>query len=94
MRLLLRMRQRADEAGLPITVCGEAAGRPLEALALLAMGYRRLSMQTSRIAPIKLLVRSVDLGALAPHVQGLLDGRQASIRNAMLSVASELGLKI
>ncbi|RYZ00024.1 MAG: phosphoenolpyruvate--protein phosphotransferase, partial [Alphaproteobacteria bacterium] len=64
MRLMLQMRQRADEAGLPITVCGEAGGRPLEALALIALGYRRLSMQSARIAPIKLLVRSVDLSQL------------------------------
>jgi phosphotransferase system enzyme I (PtsP) len=93
LRLLQRVRQRADEAELPITVCGEAGGRPLEALALIAIGYRKLSMQASRIAPIKLLVRSLDLSALAPRVQGMVDGGEQSIRNAMLSVATELGLK-
>ncbi len=94
MRLLQRMRQRADEAELPITVCGEAAGRPLEALALLGIGYRRLSMQAARIAPIKLLVRSVEMETLAQHVQAALDGREQSIRNAMLSVADEFDVKI
>jgi phosphotransferase system enzyme I (PtsP) len=94
MRLMQRMRQRADEASLPITVCGEAAGRPLEALALIALGYRKLSMQASRIAPVKLLVRSVDMAVLARDVQAVLDGPAPSIRNAMLSVAAGLGLKI
>jgi phosphotransferase system enzyme I (PtsP) len=94
MRLLLRMRQRADEADLPITVCGEAGGRPLEALALIALGYRRLSMQASRIAPIKLLVRSVEVSQLAPRVQKALDAGDESIRNAMLSIATESGVKI
>jgi phosphotransferase system enzyme I (PtsP) len=75
-------------------VCGEAAGRPLEALALIALGYRQLSMQASRIAPVKLLVRSVDMATLARDVQAILDGRAPSIRNAMLSVANGLGLKI
>jgi phosphotransferase system enzyme I (PtsP) len=93
LRLLHRMRQRADEAELPITVCGEAAGRPLEALTLAALGYRRLSMQASRIAPIKLLMRSINLASLAPRLQAALDGDQ-SIRNAMLSIAQESGLKI
>ena len=88
------MRERADEAELPITVCGEAAGRPLEALTLIALGYRRLSMQASRIAPIKLLVRSTDLSKLAPRVQGLLEAGDLSIRNAMLSIAEESGVKI
>jgi len=94
MRLLQRMRQRADEAELPITVCGEAAGRPLEALALIALGYRKLSMQAARIAPIKLLVRSVDASKLAPSVQKALDSGDGSIRNAMLSIANDFGLKI
>jgi phosphotransferase system enzyme I (PtsP) len=88
------MRQRADEAELPITVCGEAAGRPLEALTLAGLGYRRLSMQASRIAPVKLLIRSVDLGKLAPRVQAVLDDPDEPIRNAMLSIAQELGVKI
>ena len=94
MRLLLRMRQRADEAELPITVCGEAAGRPLEALALIALGYRRLSMQAARIAPIKLLVRSVDASVLAPRIQKALDAGDGSLRNAMLSIATDFGVKI
>lgn len=94
MRLLQRMRQRADEAELPITVCGEAAGRPLEALALIALGYRKLSMQAARIAPIKLLVRSVDASRLAPTVQKALDSGDGSVRNAMLSIANDFGVKI
>ncbi|MBI1359199.1 MAG: phosphoenolpyruvate--protein phosphotransferase [Alphaproteobacteria bacterium] len=94
MRLLLRMRQRADEAGLPITVCGESAGRPLEALMLMGLGYRRLSMQASRIAPMKLLIRSVDMSALTPRVQAAVEGGEGTIRNQMLSVAHEFDLMI
>ena len=47
-----------------------------------------------RIAPIKLLVRSIEMEKLAPRVQAALDGGEQSIRNAMLSVADEFGLKI
>lgn len=93
MRLLLQMRQRADEAGLPITVCGEAGGRPLEALALIALGYRRLSMQSARIAPIKLLVRSVDLSQLAPRVQAALEGGEPNVRKAIEAIALDFGIK-
>jgi phosphotransferase system enzyme I (PtsP) len=90
MRLLQRMRQRADEAGLPVTVCGEAAGRPLEALALIAIGYRRLSMQASRIAPIKLLIRSLDMQTLAGRVQEAIERGEEPVRDAVLSVAGGL----
>jgi phosphotransferase system enzyme I (PtsP) len=94
LRLLHRMRQRADDAGLPITICGEAGGRPLEALMLVGLGYRRLSMQASRIAPIKKLIRSVDLSALSPRVQAAVEGSDQPIRNQMLSMAKEFGLTI
>ena len=75
-------------------MCGEAAGKTLEALALIALGYRRLSMQASRIAPIKLLVRSVDVSQMAPRVQAALEGGDWSLRNAMLSIAQDFGVKI
>ena len=94
MRLLQRMRQRAGDANLPITICGEAAGRPLEALALIALGYRKLSMQASRIAPMKLLVRSVDVSKLAPRVQAAMDAGEQSLRATMMAAGAEFGVKI
>jgi signal transduction protein with GAF and PtsI domain len=51
-------------------------------------------MQSARIAPIKLLVRSVDLSALAPRVQAALDSGEGSVRKTMLSIAQDFGVKI
>jgi len=46
-----------------LSFCGEDAGRPIEALALAAIGLRRLSMRPASIGPVKALLRAVDLGA-------------------------------
>jgi phosphotransferase system enzyme I (PtsP) len=81
-------------AGLPITICGEAAGRPVEALALMSLGYRRLSMQASRIAPIKRMIRSVSLAELAPRVQAAIEDDGPTIRDKILMVAGELAVKM
>jgi len=94
LRLLSRVRQRADEAGLPITVCGEAAGRPIEAFALLGLGYRSLSMQSSRIAPIKLLARSLDLSALTPKLTAALETPSASMRAQIAALAQDCGIEL
>jgi hypothetical protein len=51
-------------------------------------------MQASRIAPIKKLIRTVDLGALAPRVQAAVEGGNLPIRNQMLSIARDFGLTI
>jgi phosphotransferase system, enzyme I, PtsP len=52
---------RAAEHATPLSYCGEDAGRPLEAVALAAMGLRSLSMRAAAIGPVKQLLRSADL---------------------------------
>jgi hypothetical protein len=48
----------------PVSVCGELAGDPVGVLLLLAMGYRRFSMNTHNISRIKYVLRQSDLGEL------------------------------
>jgi phosphotransferase system, enzyme I, PtsP len=45
----------------PLSFCGEDAGRPIEALALSAIGFRSLSMRPASIGPVKALLRRVNL---------------------------------
>ena len=54
--------RRCVQANTPVSFCGEDAGRPLEALALAAMGLRNLSMRPASIGPVKSLLRQIDLG--------------------------------
>ncbi|MEO6300810.1 MAG: phosphoenolpyruvate--protein phosphotransferase [Paracoccaceae bacterium] len=44
-----------------LSFCGEDAGRPIEAVALAAIGLRRLSMRPASIGPVKALLRRIDL---------------------------------
>jgi phosphotransferase system enzyme I (PtsP) len=87
LRLLSRMRMDADAAGLQTSICGEAAGKPLEALALVALGYRRLSMPASGIGPVKRALLRFDARAAAGEVEQLLAGEGVSFRKAFMSVA-------
>lgn len=52
--------ETAAAANKPLTVCGEMAGRPIEALALLGLGCARLSMSAAAIGPIRALVLDTD----------------------------------
>ncbi len=45
----------------PLSFCGEDAGRPIEALALAAIGFRSLSMRPASVGPVKALLRQVNL---------------------------------
>ena len=61
LRLLHFVVERVRPAGVDLAVCGEMAGRPVEALALLAIGVRTLSMAPGAIGPVKAMIRSLDL---------------------------------
>ena len=50
---------------MPLSVCGEAASRPLEAITLVGLGITTLSMPASGILPVKAALAAVDLPASA-----------------------------
>src|SRR5690606_33147571 len=75
MRLLRQITRAGEAAGTPVTLCGELAGRPLSAMALLGSGYRSISMSPASIGPVKAMVRELHLGQVAERVDALLDGR-------------------
>ena len=51
MRLLAQVREICDAHDVPVSICGELGGRPLEAMALLGLGYRRFSLPSASIGP-------------------------------------------
>ncbi len=75
--------------GIPLSICGEMAGRPLEAMALLGLGFRRLSMSPSAILPVKAMIRSLDLSMLNPYLVKQLDQPDHSLREKLRCFARD-----
>ena len=75
MRLLRQIARAGEAAETPVTLCGELAGRPLSALALLGAGYRSISMSPASIGPVKAMVRELHLGQVTERIDALLGGR-------------------
>ncbi len=73
LRALKQVVDKANAYSVPVTLCGEIAGRPLEAMALSALGYRNLSMSASALGPVKAMVRTLDLGRLTARLLPRLD---------------------
>lgn len=73
LRALKQIVDKANAYSVPVTLCGEIAGRPLEAMALSALGYRNLSMSASALGPVKAMVRTLDLGRLTARLLPRLD---------------------
>jgi phosphotransferase system enzyme I (PtsP) len=90
LRALKAIHQACVETGTPVSVCGEMAGRPLEAFALVGLGYERLSMPPAGVGPVKQMVLSCDREAAKRGVEGLLKGAGGSVRNELETLARKL----
>ncbi|MFQ3248659.1 MAG: phosphotransferase system enzyme I (PtsP) [Glaciecola sp.] len=61
--------QTSKRCNIPVTVCGELAGEPKGVLILMAMGYRKLSMNAHSLRKINWVIRNVAINEL----EALLD---------------------
>jgi phosphotransferase system enzyme I (PtsP) len=84
--------QSAAENPGDLSLCGEMAGRPLDAMALLGLGIRTLSMQPGQIGPIKMMIRSMHLGEVAAFVDRLCGRTDHSLRTRLSAFAAERGI--
>jgi phosphotransferase system enzyme I (PtsP) len=79
LRSLQAIATAADKADKPVTLCGELAGKPLTAMALIGVGFTSLSMSAAAVGPVKAMLLQLDVGklrhefgaALAPGQQKL-----------------------
>ncbi|MBO6784632.1 MAG: peptidase, partial [Alphaproteobacteria bacterium] len=81
------------QAEKPLTVCGEMAGDPISAMALLGLGIDRLSMSAAGVGPVKAMVRSVDVRELVDYQSRLLRGSAPSIRRHLRGFARDHGIE-
>ena len=94
LRALAEIQRRCADTGTPVSVCGELAGRPLEAFALLTLGFTRLSAPAGGVGPVKRMILSADLGAARRSMTSLLGSSSASIRGELESLARKLNVAI
>ena len=78
LNLIKQIVIRCEETSTPLSFCGEDAGKPLEAVCLLAMGIRTLSMRPASIGAVKALIRDINIIELRKVIdQALVSGEQS-----------------
>ncbi len=96
----LRALKSIAEAGVrhnaPVTLCGEMGGRPLEVMALIAVGYRHFSMAATAIGPVKAMILSLDAQAVTKEVEAMLAAGvgYGSLRTPLQALADRLGVRL
>jgi len=92
---LRALKSIADVCGpqMPVTLCGELAGNPLAAMALIGLGFRSLSMSPASIGPVKAMILALNAKNVAEEVQRLLAGDASdALRPALVEFAKAAGV--
>ena len=84
----------AEKHNVPLTLCGEMAGRPLEAMAIIGLGFRSISMAPASVGPVKAMILSLDAGNLRQRLEELLECTDTSLREDLKRFAAEKGVQI
>ena len=94
LKMMGEIVSKADEAGVYCSVCGEMASNPIEALALIGLGYRNLSMSGSSFGRVKSMVRSVNTIDIEDYIKTLLKSNKRTLRPQLISYAYDHGIEI
>ena len=83
LRYLKRVLDACRDYDVPARICGEMAGRPLEAMALIGVGAENFSITPAGLGPVKAMVRSLDAAALRVRLDQLLARPPKDMRRAL-----------
>jgi phosphotransferase system enzyme I (PtsP) len=96
LRALRSITEKGRQHGKPVTLCGELASKPIGALALVAIGYRSLSLSPSAVGPVKALLLELDVKKAAGLLDPLIESPTGSvpIRERLTTFAAEHNLQL
>lgn len=96
LSLMGHIAARCKHHEIPVTVCGEMGGKPLEAICLIALGYTQLSMPVSGIGPVKNAILALDTRKLTDLLAPLLSSGADthSLRDAVVDFCTREGIPI
>lgn len=93
LRFIRRVVKATEGHDVDVAVCGEMGGRTLEALALIGIGIRRLSITPAAVGPIKAMVRSSHHADIQTKMDELLQNPNGNLREALTDWAHSKGIE-
>lgn len=81
-------------ADVPVGLCGEMAGQPLEAMALIGLGFRNLSMPPGAIGAVRHMMQKLDAGRLNERLSSLMARPDHTVRGELADFAAAEGISV
>jgi phosphotransferase system enzyme I (PtsP) len=94
LRVLRTIQQASARHEVPVALCGEIGSRPLEAMALIGLGYRTISVAASSVGPLKEMILSLNAEHLTAVVERFMERRTGNLREDLQRFAAAEGVEI
>jgi phosphotransferase system, enzyme I, PtsP len=94
LSLLSHLVAQCRDADVPLTMCGEMAGDPLAAMALVGLGIRRLSMAPGSVDAVRAMILEVEAEQVALYLATQLDSPAPSLRSRLRAFARDHAIAV
>ncbi len=94
LRALKMLVKAAKKHKIPLNLCGEMAGRPLDAMALIGLGFRAISMAPASIGPVKTMILALDANDVTAVLEDMMQKNVPHIRDELKRFAEKSGIEV
>lgn len=94
LNLMKKIIKEANAANVPCSVCGEMASNPLDAMALIGLGLRNLSVSSASYGKVKAMIRSLPAKGVEDYLNNILSSSRKTLRPQLKSYASDHAIEI
>lgn len=94
LKALKKICDVCKKMNIPCSICGEMASRPLEAFALVALGFTKLSMNPASLGRVKAAIRTMNQQQAHDFLQAHLNDSDSNLRTLLKAYAIDHGVII
>ena len=89
LKVMDTIRESCERHSTALTLCGEMAGNSLEAMALIALGFRSISMAPTSIGPVKQMLLKLDSVKAGAFLRDHFESEASSLREPLVGFARQ-----
>lgn len=94
LNLMKKIIKEANAANVMCSVCGEMASSPLDAMALIGLGFRNLSVSSSSYGKVKAMIRSMSAKGVEEYLNNILSSSRRTLRPQLKAYAFDHAIEI
>lgn len=94
LKIMRHIIKKANEHHVLCSVCGEMGSQPIEAMALIGLGFRNFSASGSAFSSVKKMIRSLNVEEITDYLETLLESSNQNLRPQLSAYAYDHGIAI